>query len=123
MVVASHGGTVLGVTGIGPGGTVGSVPVGLVMGGHALPVAFQDSGDPEDGFRGVWESTGDVDQLFRLLDLDHLPGPGLWVLTSTWEENHTDPDWGHLWSPDVEPLADSPLLGDVVNSWDGWGWP
>ena len=111
MVVACHGGTVRGVNG-----------VGLVMSGHTLPVAFQDDPGHGDGFRSLWESTGDVDRLFRLLDLEHFPGPGLWVLTSRWEEDHTDPDWGHLWGPLLEPLTDPVILGDVVNSWDGWGW-
>lgn len=103
-------------------GRVDNATRGVLLGGAALPVAFQDEGDPEDGFRGFWESNPDVEVLSRIMDVEYLEAPGFWMATATWREDHTDLDWGHLLDPSWSRVA-AVTLEDVNNGWDGWGWP
>ena len=76
--------------------------VGIIMNGHALPIAFRETDDckAEDaGFSALWSSLTDVEEMFvDTLRIDHCPeGPGVYVVTAEFDSDEIDYDeWEHL---------------------------
>ena len=75
--------------------------VGIIMNGHALPVAFRETEDckaEEAGFSALWYSLTDVEEMFvDKLRIDHCPdGPGVYVVSVTFDIDDITNDWEHL---------------------------
>jgi hypothetical protein len=82
------------------GGSYCSKPAGIVMQDHCLPIAVRESRDcGDDGFYGLWQSTGSVEEFFEIVGIDHCPQAGLYYLCTQFidaDVDSADELWGHL---------------------------
>ena len=133
------------------GGSFGRIKgtVGIIMNGHALPIAFRETKDctAEDlGFYSLWSSLTDVEEVFvEKLRLDHCPqGPGIYHVEITFDQDDVshsqshshgqsqshshshshshgedDDQWEHLADCHPYKVSDEDLL-DAIHERNGW---
>lgn len=84
-------------------------PIGLVMDGHTLPVAFCDTGDCEEvGFEACWQSLMNVEDFFSALRIEDQNAPGLFYVCAVFDHEDDvsdDGEWEHLADMSCEHLA------------------
>ena len=107
--------------------------VGLLWTSKATPIAFRD-GDDCEGFRVLWEATGEMQEVAEALGLDVMDEPGLWLFTATFVESEylrsiEADSWEYLAeSLECERLHLTPCLGGegfqiirgALEGLDGW---
>jgi len=100
-------------------GEVGRKPAGLLVNDNCLPIAASVDGESSpNGLHAAVEACVDSEELFRsVLGLDHVAGPGLWVVTVRFDDDDIDlaseSEWDHLaggavrrpTTEELEPLA------------------
>lgn len=87
-----------------------SGPIGIIMDGHALPIAFKDTGDCEDvGFRACWGAQADIEDFFgNALRINRLNSPGLYHMCAVFDhEDDVDGEsWEHLADQSCEHIGE-----------------
>lgn len=113
------------------GGTYRGEYCGIIMVGHALPLAFRQLPEVDSegvGFLDLWEATGDVEEMFvDNMRLEWLPdGPGIYYVSAEFDidEVHDDADdynWEHLADKHPRKATINEVVAAMSNL-GGWKW-
>ena len=60
--------------------------IGLLWTAKSTALAFRDEDDVE-GFRVLWEATGEMEEVAKTLGMDVMDAPGLWLFTTVFLES------------------------------------
>lgn len=89
---------------------------GIIMGDHALPLAFSvNSIDSEEGIHALWEATSDIEEFFDCLNIDHTKSNGLWVAAIV---NKKSKDLGDIQTANDEEDLDEDLDDAELDGWE-----
>jgi hypothetical protein len=89
-------------------------PVGLIMEGKTLPIAWRDTGDCEDlGFHACFEAQVSIEDFFNTVRIETQNAPGLYYVCAVFdhEGDVDEDDWEHLADMSCEHLSS---MGDTI---------
>jgi hypothetical protein len=89
-------------------------PVGLIMDGKTLPIAWRDTGDCEDlGFHACYEAQVSIEDFFNAVRIETQNAPGLYYVCAVFdhEDDVDEDDWEHLADMSCEHLSS---MGDTI---------
>jgi len=91
-------------------------PVGLIMEGKTLPIAWRDTGDCEDfGFHACYEAQVSIEDFFNVLRIETQNAPGLYYVCAVFdhEDDVDEDDWEHLADMSCEHMAGAGFEGTI----------
>lgn len=89
-------------------------PVGLIMEGKTLPIAWRDTGDCEDlGFQACYEAQVSIEDFFNAVRIETQNSPGLYYVCAVFdhEDDVDEDDWEHIADMSCEHLSS---MGDTI---------
>ena len=93
-------------------------PVGLIMEGKTLPIAWRDTGDCEDlGFHACYGAQVSIEDFFNEVRIETQNAPGLYYVCAVFdhEDDVDEDDWEHLADMSCEHISGPGFEGTLAS--------